>query len=388
MKKTSIISAISKKTTPWHDILKSLENEQEGVDKFLINKKLLIRLLTTLINQPLEFSEIVGGYSKDTYHYRADNFVLCLPKPFNPLHRHHSIEVENLYHARLLALTPLTIIANYSKHQLLVTKFIPNYQTFTADDFQDPVNLIALADLVKKLHYSAADFKKNPETALSFIDSSSNSFKNISFILNAEDYQVLKKCDELRALLAKFPVVERPSHGDLHHFNIINNNNVMQLVDFELSSVEDPANDIARFFCVTGLNKEQQQIFLNAYKNSLGEILTKADMESLQQRIQLFEPLHYFSIAVWAKYAIQFYEEKRVSLQAAITHYSEKTFECLNNIDVVTIQSQIHYFQHQPIPFRRQETTKVPASFFRQISLKAESRIRNPKLPPTKSLSM
>lgn len=361
----------------WDVILKSLKHEKEEAEA-LINKKLLVELLNIIICQPHKFNEIPGGYSNDTYHYLVDDLVLRFPKLCNPLHRNQSIEVKNLLRARSFDLTPLTIIANYSKCQLLVTQFIPNYQTFTSNDFLNPLNLSDLADLVKKLHYSQSYFEKNPETALSFIDKSSKSFKNIMSIFNRSDYIIIEKLDALKALLAKFPVVKRPSHGDLHHFNLIKKDGVMQLIDWELSSVEDPANDIARFFCVTDLNNKQKQIFLNAYKSSFGIILSEINIESLKQRIQLFEPLNYFSIVAWAKYAIQFYsDEKRTLLQATITNYSEKTDETLKNMDLSYIETQIKYFQLQE---NKLSFTKPYFSFFKLTSE------NEPKILPSKQI--
>jgi len=315
------------------EMLTVIPKEEESSD--LLNKKLLIRLLTLKINQPDQFKELVGGYSSNTYHYEKENLVFRIPKPHNPLYRHTDIEIHNLSQAKLSELTPLKIVAYYAKYSLLITQFIPSYQSYSAADFKNPDKLIALAHLVKKLHYSQFEFKKNHENPISFIDSSSKTFQNIKSILSAEDKKILEKLDAIRSYLAKFKIKKRPSHGDLHHFNLIETNGIMQLMDWELSSVEDPAHDIARFFCVTGLNAKQKEIFLQSYQSSLNILLPEPEINNLITRIQLFEPLNYFSIVVWAKYAVSFfYDDKRQLFEETIKNYTEKTVSTLQKIDL------------------------------------------------------
>lgn len=309
----------------------------------LLNKALLIRLLTLKIDQPDQFKELTGGYSSNTYHYTKENLVLRFPKPHNPLYRHASIEIHNLLLAKTFNLTPLEIVAYYTKYSLLLTQFIPFYQSYSEKDFKASDKLIALAHLIKKLHYSQAVFKKNPETPLSFIDASSKTFQTIQSVLTAEDYKILQKLDEIRACLAKFKVTKRPSHCDFHHFNLIEINGVMQLMDWELSSIEDPAFDISRFFCVADFNDERKKIFLNAYKDSFNVTLSTSELAHLKKRIQLFDPLNYFSIVVWAKYAVSFFhDDKRKILEETIKNYTEKTLSEIETIELSTLYSKRH----------------------------------------------
>lgn len=298
------------------------------VDKegpLLLNKSLLIQLLMLKIYQPSKFNEIKGGYSNDTYHYVDENLVLRFPKIYNPLFSELSIEIQNLKLAKSLNLTPLKTVAYYSKYNLLVTEFIPSYRSFSAADFKNLGILISLAHLVKKLHYSPFDFKKNPETAISFIDESSKSFQIIKTILTKKDYLLLKKLTGIKNFLAKANYIKFPAHGDLHHFNVIEMNGNMQLIDWELSSLEDPAYDISRLFCVTGFNSEQKEIFLKTYKNSYNIILSANDIKNLIKRIQLHESLNYFSIILWARYTMPFfYGDKQKLLKETITNFSAK----------------------------------------------------------------
>ncbi|WP_342146508.1 phosphotransferase [Rickettsiella endosymbiont of Aleochara curtula] len=305
------------------EMLTTLQKEAESLD--LVNKNLLIKLLTLKINQSNQLKEISGGFSNATYHYLKENLVLRFPKVYNPFYPKLAIEIQNLIPARLLHLTPLKAVAYYAKYSVLVTEFIPYYQSFSATDLKNTPRLTALAHLVKKLHYSPFNFKKNPETAISFIDESSKNFQIIKPILNKKDYQILKKLTGIKHFLEKSTLLKFPCHGDLHHFNVIEMKGHLQLIDWELSSMEDPAYDISRLFCITGFNREQKEMFLQVYKNSYNIPLSECHIKELIKRIQLYESLNYFSIVIWAKYAMPFfYEDKRILLQETIANFAAK----------------------------------------------------------------
>lgn len=318
------IKAVAKKENgPFYRILSDIVAEKEGIH--LQNKNLLIQLLMLKIYQPSKFKEIEGGYSNDTYHYLDENLVLRFPKAHNPLFPKLAMEVQNLALAQLLDLTPLKTIAYYAKYNFLVTEFVPSYQSLSPTDFKNPAKLIDLAQLVKKLHYSEFNFKKNSETTISFIDESSQCFQTIQPVLTKKDYQILKKLVGIKNFLAKSNNLKLPSHGDLHHLNVIETKGKLQLIDWELSSLEDPAFDLSRLFCVTGFSNEQKKIFLLVYKNSYNVILSKADLKNLIKRIQLHESLNYFSIIIWSKYTMPFfYADKQKLLQETIANFAAK----------------------------------------------------------------
>ncbi len=152
------LSIVQKKQL--HTALMDLTSEEKEIEGGLLNKKLFVHLLDWKANKNFEnFTKLTGGYSNQTY--KIDDLVLRFPKLTNPLIRNLSIEVHNLRIAHTLKFSPLEIIGYYSKHNLLVTHFIPQYRSFTQDDFKDPKKVIAVAKLVKKLHYCTAKFKKN-----------------------------------------------------------------------------------------------------------------------------------------------------------------------------------------------------------------------------------
>ncbi len=319
------INVVAKKENNFfRRILSEIILEQEGLQ--LKNKHLIVQLLILKIYQPYLFKEIKGGYSNNTFLHTGENLVLRFPKIYNPIDPEVSVEVQNLNLAQLFNLTPLKTLAYYSKYNLLVTEFIPNFRLCSAVNFKNPAKLITLAQLVKKLHYSEFNFKINSETALSFTDQSSQCFQTIQSILTKKDYQTLKKLSGIKNFLSKFKCLKVPSHGDLHHLNVIEINGHLQLIDWELSSMEDPAYDISRLFCVTGFNSAQKEIFLKAYKYADNIFISEKDIKNLIKRIFLYESLNYFSVIIWSKYAMSHLHEENQQhlLKEAIINYSQK----------------------------------------------------------------
>lgn len=345
----SSVSTLALETKRLSEILESLK-EVEEKEFGLLRKKLLSHLLILKINQPNQFKVLTGGFSSDTYHYIKENLVLRLPKLGNPLVRHTEIELYNISQAKLFGITPINVIAYFAKYSLLVTSFIPNYLSFSTEEIKKLNQLAAAAHLIKRLHYSEIKFKKNKENAISIIDSSSKTFKIIEPVLLQNDYKILEKLDKIRFFLSQFKIIKRPSHGDFHHFNLIKLKGALQLMDWELSSIEDPACDISRFFCVANLDKGEKHFFLQTYKNSFYNILSKAAMESLKIRIELFNPLNYFSIAIWARYVLPSFssDDKKQILEETSRNYTRKTMFTLDNIRLSSI-NQNTYFETNPI---------------------------------------
>lgn len=121
-------------------------------------------------------------------------------------------------------------------------------------------------------------------------------------------------------------------------------------MDWEVSSIEDPAFDISRFFCVANLDKGEKHFFLQTYKNSFYNTLSKEAIESLKSRIQLFNPVNYFSIAIWARYVLLSIssKDKKEILEETTRNYTRKALCALGNIRLSTI-NQNTYFETNPI---------------------------------------
>ncbi|MES2141300.1 MAG: phosphotransferase [Pseudomonadota bacterium] len=344
-----------------HTALLDLGREKE-IEEKLLNKKLFMQLLDWKLNRNFEkFIKIIGGYSNQTY--QIDDLVLRFPKLINPLVRNLSIEVYNLQIAHTLNFTPLEIIGYYSKHNLLITQFIPQYRSLTQDDFKNPKKIIATAKLVKKLHYCTKKFKKNLETPLAFVNNTSESFKKIKTILKKEDDGILNKINIIKAILASFEVPEQPSHGDLHHGNLIELNNKIQLIDWEVSSMEDPAYDIARLFCVSDLSEESRILFLEHYKHAGNITLPAIEIENLKQRIRLLIPINFLSIVFWARFEIQFRKgDKKILLEKTIATFHEKTLQALINLNLDQFKIENYTLPKQSLFFTPPEFLPTAAN--------------------------
>lgn len=373
MLKKVVTNSVQEKGQPLVDMLIHLQNEKEDVPEkitVLYNKKLLIKLLKLKITQDANFLEITGGYSNETYHYSPDKLVLRFSKLNNLYHCNQAAEVRNILQASLFDLTPLIVAANYAKHHILVTHFILNYQVYPLDAFQCPPQLIALANLVKRLHYSQSYFEENSGSAISLVDKLSRNFQHVKAALSKEDYAILERLEVLRKVLDKFKIFKRASHGDLHHYNLIKVAGGMQLIDWELSSIADPAYDIARLFSVDNFNAEQKSFFINTYQNAFDIFLSKQKIEHLKQRIQLFEPLNHFSIVVWCKYNSQFCNsEERKILNETITHYTKKTLTALHDINLPLIEAQ----QDTGKPLEGHHEFTYPSGYFSFFRLTHEN---------------
>ncbi len=97
-------------------------------------------------------------------------------------------------------------------------------------------------------------------------------------------------------------------------------------MDWELSSLEDPAYDISRLFCVTQFNPAQKMIFLKTYKNSAPLCLSEEQMKNLIKRIHLHDSLNYFSIIIWSRYAMPFFyaDKQHHLLKETIKHSNQQ----------------------------------------------------------------
>ncbi len=105
-----------------------------------------------------------------------------------------------MHQANLFGITPINVIAYFTKYSLLVTSFIPNYLSYSTEE-------------IKKIKLISG--------CSTFIESSSKTFKVIEPILIQNDYKILEKLDNIRSFLSQFKIIKRPSHGDFHHFNLI-----------------------------------------------------------------------------------------------------------------------------------------------------------------------
>lgn len=167
--------------------------------------------------------------------------------------------------------------------------------------------------------------------------------------------------------LESFSVDECPTHGDLHHGNVvITQNGTLQLIDWEFAGIADPAHDIARLFAISELNPTQQDFFLTKYAEYDAQ-RHKMHLASLKQRIALAIPIHYFSVVLWTTFTAQFIcadPQRSALLNQTVLTYRQKTLDALDNLAKQHSQTtQLNFFHSHdatPLPTFVSITTSSP----------------------------
>lgn len=310
------------------------------------NIELIVKILRRHLIQPNYFIALTGGYSNQTYH--VGRFVIRLPKKECPLSSDLAIEVHHLQTVHALGFSPLELQAYSIPDRLLITRYLPGLQTPV--DLNQTVHLESLAYLVKRLHYSQAHFKKNEWTPLAFFKENSTPFLSIQLLLTQKEQQLLARIQhQCIEKLESFSVGECPTHGDLHHGNVvITQSGKFQLIDWEFAGSADPAHDLARLFAISELNSTQRNFFLTKYAECDAQT-HKINLASLKQRIALAIPIHYFSVVLWTKFTAQFIcadSYRSTLLDQTILAYRQKTLDALDDLTKQSSQNtQLAFFQ-------------------------------------------
>jgi thiamine kinase-like enzyme len=310
------------------------------------NIEFILQTLRRYVIQPNCFIALTGGYSNQTY--RVGSSVFRLPKKECPLRSDLAIEVYHLQIVHAFGFSPLELQAYSVPDRLLITRYLPNLQTPV--DLKQTAHLESLAYLVKRLHSSQAPFKKNESTPLAFFKENSPPFLSIQTLLTQKEQPLLARIQhQCLEQFASFSVNDCPTHGDLHHGNVvITQNGALQLIDWEFAGRADPAHDIARLFAISEFNAVQRAFFLTKYAEYDAQKL-EINLASLKQRIALAIPIHYFSVVLWTKFASQFIDADSQSstlLNQTIVTYRQKTLDALDDLAKQNLQKkQLTFFK-------------------------------------------
>jgi thiamine kinase-like enzyme len=97
----------------------------------------------------------------------------------------------------------------------------------------------------------------------------------------------------IRRILASRPVAPKPCHCDPTGRNLLDDGERVWLVDWEYSSQNDPAWDLAYFSIESALDAASELAFLTAYHG-------RAPLEHEAARVDLIKPVCEVLAAVWA----------------------------------------------------------------------------------------
>ena len=255
--------------------------------------------------------ERMGGMTNRTYCVTADQrYVVRLPgegteQIINRYNEKISTELANKtgIDAKLYYFDP--------RSGIKVSEYIEDSQTMHFKDLQKTVNIVLVAETLRKLHCSGIDTKvpfdviNMAETYEHFILQNNGSFY--------DDYTDIKKYID-RVKTEYLPAVKKaPCHNDPLCENwILQHNCRIYLVDWEYAGMNDPMWDLADVALEAGLDSTQETLLLKAY---LGTDASEEDWNSFQMNKVLIDYLW----SLWGK-ARAVYEGEEME-QYALNRY-------------------------------------------------------------------
>ncbi len=179
---------------------------------------------------------------------------------------------------------------NYDQ-KFLIREYIPG-EILRIDS--DEIIVSKIAEMVHALHNSSIKFdnKVNARNHISNMISHNIKFKNHEYEKELGDI-----VERIYSAMECMHVDLKPCHNDLNAKNFIVSDNNVYLIDWEFSSLNDPAWDLAYFMTISLLPQESINIFLNKYM-SLGNI----DSDFLD-RITAYQPITLIFLSMYLEYS-------------------------------------------------------------------------------------
>lgn len=181
--------------------------------------------------------ETIGSVTNQTYRVTSDgdSYVVRIAGP-TTRYLDRMVEARNAAIACDLGLAPPILFLD---DELLVTGFVEGSQPLTRADLDDPARLIQVASLLRRLQHSAVSFagERHP---FGEVD------KYLSLHADIRAAELRAAARPVEAALARSPLKLVPAHIDAGAANFLRRaDGSMMLVDWEFSSMADPAWDVA-----------------------------------------------------------------------------------------------------------------------------------------------
>ncbi|HET6621364.1 MAG TPA: phosphotransferase [Dongiaceae bacterium] len=194
-------------------------------------------------------AEPIGSVTNRTYRVASgdESYVIRVAGP-TTRYLDRTVEARNAAIAADLGLAPAILFLDDT---LLVTRFVADARPLTEDDFDDPTRLLALAALLRRLQHSPVPFagERHP-------------FREIDTYLarhaHARAVALRQAAQPIEAALAgsRRPLV--PAHIDAGGANfLLCADDSLLLVDWEFSSMADPAWDVASVLMQRGADGDE-----------------------------------------------------------------------------------------------------------------------------------
>lgn len=152
-----------------------------------------------------------------------------------------------------------------------------------------PAIIKNLATSVARLHHSSVSFAHESDmfTRIDIKYKRSHCSGKLKEILENGLQHVKKIAVQLQSLVVK----SVPCHNDLNPSNIFVNNNQVTLIDWGDAALGNPYYDIAAFFILNLVEKENEKLFFESYDKKLLN-------QQWQEYMQLYKQLVYFEFAL------------------------------------------------------------------------------------------
>lgn len=212
----------------------------------------------------IAYEPMKGGRSVATL-FRFDlakhSYVLRLFPPHTPqLTRLHQIMLAN--QAGIMQFGPKIHFVD-SQLNGIIMEFIPG-RTVQASDFDDASCLTGFATFLQRLHRSEENFPLavSPFKRLHdfYLKMEKNSKRHVP-----QFAPIKKLMEELEALFQLLPIMQVPSHLDLHPLNIMIWEKQFFLLDWVNGGLSDPYFDLTTFSVFHSLKDTQEALLLSEY---------------------------------------------------------------------------------------------------------------------------
>ena len=208
----------------------------------------------------------LGGLTNLVHKVEMDtqSVVVRIPGPGTEEYINRSIEAHNAKVAAKVGVSPRVIYSN-SVSGIMITETVQNIETMTPDLFKERKEAPKRAGLaLAKLHNSGENFEFRFEL-FSMIDEylSILTTKDVDF---PDGYhEVVNSAKPIKELLEKANLPLAPCHCDPLCENFLDDGNIMWIVDWEYSGMNDPLWDLGDLSVEAGMTDLQDSELLQAY---------------------------------------------------------------------------------------------------------------------------
>mgnify|MGYP001360443483 FL=1 len=208
----------------------------------------------------------LGGLTNLVHKVEMDtqSVVVRIPGPGTEEYIDRSIEAHNAKVAAKVGVSPRVIYSN-SASGIMITETVQNIETMTPDLFKERKEAPKRAGLaLAKLHNSGENFEFRFEL-FSMIDEylSILTTKDVDF---PDGYhEVVNSAKPIKELLEKANLPLAPCHCDPLCENFLDDGNIMWIVDWEYSGMNDPLWDLGDLSVEAGMSDLQDSELLQAY---------------------------------------------------------------------------------------------------------------------------